>query len=1540
MKLRNTSIVAGVFLMLGILFSGAFSPGAVRADCADGNAVPPFLAGGHILPNLLLVIDNSASMYDMAYVSADEDSYCHDDTYDPAQAYEGYFDRNAYYLYSFVDGEFQPVPGATEMADICAKDLPSRFIGSDLCIYFADNEQTSVTRFGGRGNVLNWAAASKFDVEKEILTGGKYDAVNQRLVMESRGCLDNQFVREVAVENSTGAFQATLGIRRAAPGYTTLIDVYAVTEEGFNNDVCQAAVEEFENGNLGQAKLLIDDCMSYYDPTGKDPLAAYKASYNHAVQGCWFMKEHGWAIPGAGDVSRAENDCTNVYGNLREEDPAWPGPATIVFSDAEHVCSGNFATGEGYVGRCWDPAQAVYWRNGLWTEVGWDDDPAARAACIEQALLDYCNALRIPEVPDPSDEIGYTGEFWNIPAMLIEAGVLNQLLDPKATLNGLVARADAPTGLLQQYEGRIRMGAMVFNDFGSATECVAVDPHVDYYCDDPADQDGGKVIAEIGAAPVADLVAAVNGIQGRTWTPFAEAFFNAVGYYTQNPIMRLDLADFPIGPGHDPIQAWCQNNNMLLITDGASTTDVNAQVVTFVGEPGHNDGDGDDVVSCDALMGSTLLDDLTYYGWQGVGIYPEEPWEGQNKENIMTHIVQAGGARLNLSGECNPTTLLEDASANGGTTLYHADDMADLGDALEGIFEYIATKLSSGSASSVISASRGGEGALYQAIFWPRMDVHPTEDLGEVSWLGEVHALLINAYGEMFEDTNADRTLDPADLRVILYFDPVVEETRACFGAILPDGTCGGVSKTLGEVRYLWSASEWLNSVADPDILSQRGAHVSSEAKRKIFTWNDLNNDGIVDALEVLPFVEQDWAALAVAATRGPVPLDFGVQTSAEVNAVVRWIRGQDQAGMRSRGLMADVDKNGTRETMVTWRLADVIHSTPMAVAAPAENYDFLYRDRTYAAFARQYKDRRQVVYFGGNDGMLHAVNGGFYDPATNKFCRTPDCLAEDTGPQLGAELWAYVPYNLTPHLRCLADPAYAHKYFVDLRPRIFDAQIFNPDAVHPHGWGTILVGGMRFGGFPVRPGELDLDEDGAADFPLDSRVLASSYFIFDVTDPEQAPVLLGELTQTTGGGEVDLGYTTAISTMVPMNDGVSTLWYLILGSGPTTLEGESVQRGRVCALPMSWMTAAPRTAPRIPDAAPAAPGEGGCFELPDDDSFVSDLITVDFDLDPNYMADVVYFGTISGTTGNWGGKMYRLVTRKEDGGGVQLRTAPSEWGALLAGAGKANPLPLLDCGQPVTGAAAAGWDGANFWVYFGTGRFYDPDDKLDASQQSYYGIKEPQDCDGNLTWETVEKAGVPASVPGAQGLLRVDQIEVQANPFPADATLVCEDGTTGCLPAGVAVFEELVDYIVGVDCAAGETGTDGWYRDFARLRERNLGQATLLGGLLAFTTYQPFNDPCIPSGLSYLYALYFQTGTAWHEAVFGDGGVDESGYVVGEVELGQGLSTTPNLHVGKQEGGKAFVQTSTGTILEIPFPNLPLDNAHSGQISWHEVRD
>jgi type IV pilus assembly protein PilY1 len=293
------------------------------------------------------------------------------------------------------------------------------------------------------------------------------------------------------------------------------------------------------------------------------------------------------------------------------------------------------------------------------------------------------------------------------------------------------------------------------------------------------------------------------------------------------------------------------------------------------------------------------------------------------------------------------------------------------------------------------------------------------------------------------------------------------------------------------------------------------------------------------------------------------------------------------------------------------------------------------------------------------------------------------------------------------------------------------------------------------------------------------------------------------------------------------------------------------------------------------------------------------------------------------------------------------------------------------------------GTDGIDFWAYFGTGRFFDVDDKTDDSSnaiQTFYGIREPIDLSiagcGTLTWAAVSDTvaqedalfpyeittvGAPPVERGQLGLLQTDQIGIlSTNLLDEENTLICKGDVpdingdyndTDCLPdtvlpaeGGTRSFRNLVDTISGTSfmCGTGTMGTDGWKRDFLDARERNLGQASLLAGLVSYTSYRPYTDPCLSEGLGYLYGMYYLTGTAWVEDVFGtvDAESEPRQENPDRMDLGKGLSTTPNIHVGKEEGGKAFIQTSVGKIKEIPQPKLPSKHVKSGRVKWRDIEE
>jgi len=263
-------------------------------------------------------------------------------------------------------------------------------------------------------------------------------------------------------------------------------------------------------------------------------------------------------------------------------------------------------------------------------------------------------------------------------------------------------------------------------------------------------------------------------------------------------------------------------------------------------------------------------------------------------------------------------------------------------------------------------------------------------------------------------------------------------------------------------------------------------------------------------------------------------------------------------------------------------------------------------------------------------------------------------------------------------------------------------------------------------------------------------------------------------------------------------------------------------------------------------------------------------------------------------------------------------------------------------------------------WVFFGTGRFASQQDIADDSQQSYYGIKEPwedtsghennmvdinADADGDgtsdleneMTWEEVSLSYLldvsnvivfeSRNIKNYNGVSFTDVRDLENNVLDTFDALELE--------------MEKDPYPGNNDPApSSDIFPNGWKLNFSEVRERNLGQAALLGDILTFTTYAPDPNACQNEGDSYLYATYYKTGTAFSSSVIGFGaGVDPTDSTSKEVlrkqSLGKGLAVSPAMHTGKEKGSKAFVQTSTGAILVIEQQNPGA--VKSGKTYWME---
>jgi hypothetical protein len=120
--------------------------------------------------------------------------------------------------------------------------------------------------------------------------------------------------------------------------------------------------------------------------------------------------------------------------------------------------------------------------------------------------------------------------------------------------------------------------------------------------------------------------------------------------------------------------------------------------------------------------------------------------------------------------------------------------------------------------------------------------------------------------------------------------------------------------------------------------------------------------------------------------------------------------------------------------------LGAVIGSTPAIMDPPSldpppdDDYGFPGSIGTYAG---QHADRRSMIFFGANDGMVHAVDA-----------------------RTGYEVWAFIPYNLLPKLRTLLDGQSVEQfdYFVDSSPKVAEVKVGGV-------WRTMLMIGQSYGG-------------------------------------------------------------------------------------------------------------------------------------------------------------------------------------------------------------------------------------------------------------------------------------------------------------------------------------------------------------------------------------------------------------------------------------------------------------------------------------------
>jgi len=1597
-KITNSAklIMHGILLLFLLLPS--FSHAAINfpSDINNYCIVPPFIETP-VTPNLLLTIDNSASMFDLFWIAGVpfaaptydcggtvgtvSSSFCYDNTYSNANTYDGYFITSLVYKYveSPADNAATPavatdkweVVGSVYSVSWPACGYKNATGATYVCIGSITGTGTladpyNTDKFYATGNFLNWLSASKFDIEKKILTGGKYDSATALLTGETRGCVGRRFVKVVGdvagitfAVRGPNAFESDFA-NPDTQGGLSRIELYKGQQNAAGIEACQCAIASW-NVNLGQWQGNANDCFAA--TSGNNPAGRESATFTESVRDCYNIKENiknGLTTPDKNGLfknvtpSNLMTQCTNVY----TKDCADPADITTcsILNDEKrgnYICSkgavhlapaspnydslGSDTT--GFVGQCWQGVAGKF--------IGND-------ACVLREILHFCSGYSSAEVIDPSEGASDTASTGNVPAIIMDASV-RQFGDPAGTFFIKVPATD-PTGLIKEYSGRIRFGAMSFNKVGTPSECVMAGANIK--CPTAGTNlDGSQVLTPVsevigGHATPGSLINTLDGIVAETWTPFSEAFYNAIGYYAQRTALRLNAGDFTIGP--DPSQTQCQKNNILLISDGLSTADLNPDVRTMA--KAYADANTYDTNTpkeydtalnnaCMKFAGSRNMDDIAWVA-QNRNIYTLNKASDNNaapvyeKDRIYSYVVY-NGLDTSETGECNPLTLMQDTASRGGGSFAQARNPAELQAAIRRMLEEVAGRAASGTAASVLASGEGSGANLLQAIFYPKKEFAGgvcssapattcTVDSGcsggtcnkEITWSGTLHNLWYfvdpklgsNSIRENTEvDTATDKLMKIDNDYIINFdFDPLTKTTFVRRYTSNAAGTKGAEvlpSISLDNLSYIWEAGKKLHSrTAARSLWTQTGGTLTD------FSALDTSLPAVQTLLQASTPID---AGRIIKYALGYNKFCQGTATTCNKDADCGGAVGSCENIYRNRIVektysdIGTITSTGTNTT--TWKLGDVVNSTPKLVTWVQLNlYDRDYHDTTYTEFlnSNTYRDRGRVigashfgsgmVFAGANDGMLHAFKLGALKVVNDNTSLKAEIIG-DTADDLGKEAWAFIPKSALPYLKYLMDPNYSHLYYVDLTPYSFDASIGAPGSgdisnsiKNVNSWRTILIGGMRFGG---------ATKNAASTYGVQTPVSGegfSSYFALDITNPA-SPQLLWEFSHP------DLGFTTTGPAVVKINardtsGPVSVAnkdkngkWFVVFASGPTgPIDTANHQFNGFSDQNLKLFI--------LDLKASGSWTEGTNFWIKDTgipNAFGGSMnnATIDYDLD--YQDDALYVGytksevaTPDATTTKWTeGGVVRLITREDLNSTSPAGTAldPVNWKVST----------VLDNIGAVTSAVShlahypvksSRPDKA--WLYFGTGRyFYKTLAGVDdpSTQRRLYGIKEP--CLPKIL--AIDEAGDPIC----------DNTDMSSG----------LDNATNAIPA---------------------TSPNGWYIDLDVATMTNQDERVITDtlatptGAVFFTTFSPTTNVCDFGGLTHLWAAKYDTGGSVAYSLRGSALLQVSTGEIKEIALSQAFKTSadnPDSKLERRTMGMDGVPP-TGQGLSIVVPPKPID--------------
>lgn len=882
-------------------------------------------------------------------------------------------------------------------------------------------------------------------------------------------------------------------------------------------------------------------------------------------------------------------------------------------------------------------------------------------------------------------------------------------------------------------------------------------------------------------------------------------------------------------------------------------------------------------------------------------------------------------------------------ASKGGTSLLKTDLPEQYEDTLRRAFAAVAGGTASGTAASILSNSEGSGANILQAVFYPYKEFESVTDpdtgvknITNTSWIGEMQNLWYyvdpfignSSVREDTDYTTGDHGMHLVnDYQVEFFFDPKSSDTRArlkkdanadgmgeilvtsamdsrvkdqAFCSVTTTQACSGTAScpsgesclpssyvSADDVASIWRAGKLLWK---RDVTTEAG-------KRKLYTYlkgsqaggKTFATDGLIDLVS-------DFDAL-------PADDKFIIQTYLQASSIddakniIQYVQGNDSAvidGISTiRNRKVKITSGGTAITR-EWKLGDIISSTPRVQSSGKINNYHLYPPAGYAdlsyanediksgfANSNAYKSRG-MVYTGANDGLMHAFKMG-----TLTVQKQGNQLATLSGSGLGEEAWAFIPKNVLPYLKYLADADYSHLYLVDGTTKIIDASVGHNDADagnfpgcsateywkckrddakdNNKSWRTILIGSMGVGGASRNSGDTCIDKistGACVKTPL-AEVGFSSYFALDITNPA-TPTFLWEFSDESLGFSTSGAAVTRVSHMKSdgkPNSKANGRWYVVVGNGPSgpidttthQFKGKSDKPLKVFVLDLKFGTANSMKYELSPPAAINNAFVGSMSNAPADTDRWNKLS------DGFYSDDALYFGytncesNCTTVTPTWNGGIMRLRTF-ENGD-------PSQWSLTQ----------MIKNTGPVTSSIARLQDRKyhNLWLFFGSGRYFFKDDDKSTSRK-LFGVKEP--C--YKASDSLEKN--TSSICSAV-------IDYSSGGF-ADQT-----SSVGAVDKGWSINLDPED-------VANVLGAERVITD----------PVAMPNGAVFFTTFKPSTDICQYGGNSYMWGMAYNTGgTAASSTLKGKALVQVSTGSFEEIDLSKALTVSLGRKMGTPMVGK-----------------------------------